>query len=158
MSALATVRPGDWNIPLYLHVLGAMTATGGIVLALVYLTAAWRGESPGLFRAGFRALLYGAIPGYVVMRVGAQWILSKEGLDNLPSDPSWIGIGFGVADFGLLFLLIATITAGVGSRRATAQGAAPGTASAGLKVATGVTALLLLAYVVAVWAMTTKPV
>ena len=39
-------------------------------------------------------LLYGAFPGYIVMRVAAQWIYSKEGLDDLPTDPSWIGIGF----------------------------------------------------------------
>jgi hypothetical protein len=150
VDALATIRPSDWNDPLFFHVLGAMVATGGLVLALVYLAAAWRGDSPELFRAGYKALLYAAVPGYVVMRLAAQWIASKEGLDDLPSDPSWLGIGFIVGDIGLLFLLIATITAGVSSRRG-------GGGTVAIRVSTVCTALLLVAYLVAVWAMTTKP-
>jgi hypothetical protein len=154
VNAFAVVRPDDWNLPLYVHVLGAMMAVGGLLLALVYLAAAWRGQSPESFRAGYRALLFGAIPGYVVMRVGAQWIYSKEGLDDLPTDPNWVGIGFGVADLGLLFLLVATITAGIGSRRAVA-----GTQTRTLPIrgSTVLTGLILVAYVVAIWAMTTKP-
>jgi hypothetical protein len=143
------IRPDDWNLPLFLHVLGAMVATGGLVLALVYLAAAWRGDSPGSLRASYKALLYAAVPGYIVMRGAAQWIVSKEGLED--SDLSWIGIGFAIADMGLLFLLIATITSGVSSRRGS-EGSA-----ASVRVVTFCTALLLVAYVVAVWAMTTKP-
>jgi hypothetical protein len=158
VGALATIRPDDWNLPLFLHVLGAMVAVGGLVLALVYLAAAWRGESATSFRAGYRALLYGAIPGYLVMRIAAQWIYSKEGLDNLPTDPSWVGIGFGVSDAGLLFLLIATITAGVASRRALADGPDAAPRVIGVRVATSLTALMIVAYVIAIWAMTTKPV
>ena len=150
MTELATIRPDDWNIALFLHVLGAMVATGGLVLALVYLAMAWRGESPGIFRNGYKALLYGAVPGYVVMRVAAQWIVSKEGLED--SDLSWLGIGFAAADMGLLFLLIATITAGVSSRRNADGG------NVAIRVSTVATALLLVAYLIAVWAMTTKPV
>jgi hypothetical protein len=157
MSALATIRPDSWNPPLFLHVLGAMVATGGLVLALVYLAAAWRGESASSFRAGYRALLWAAFPGYVVMRLAAQWIYSKEQLDKLPSDPSWVGIGFAVGDMGLLFLLIATITAGVGSRRALAAEGGAATGTLGIRVAATLTALLIVAYVIAVWAMTTKP-
>ena len=41
------------------------------------------------------------------MRVGAQWIYSKEN-DIYPTDPTWVGIGFIVADAGLLILLITT--------------------------------------------------
>jgi hypothetical protein len=159
VEGIAVIRPDSWNLPLYLHVLGAMVAAGSLVLALTYLATAWRGDSARSFRAGFRALLYGAIPGYLVMRVGAQWIYSKEGLDDLPTDPNWIGIGFGVADFGLLLLLIATITAGIGSRRALAGGGEAGAAPrvGGIRVAAGLTAFLVIMYVVAVWAMTTKP-
>jgi hypothetical protein len=151
------VRPDSWNLPLFIHVLGAMLAAGALVLALTYLLAAWRGDSARSFRAGYRTLLYAAIPGYLVMRIGAEWIYSKEGLDDLPTGPNWIGIGFGVADLGLLSLLIATITAGVGSRRALAGPAGAAPRVGGIRVAACLTALLLLAYVVAVWAMTTKP-
>ena len=157
MGGLAIIRPHSWDLPLYLHVLGAMVAVGGLVLALVYLATAWRGESAQSFRAGYRALLWAAIPGYVVMRGAAEWIYSKEQLDKLPSDPSWVGIGFSVADGGLLLLLIATITAGVGSRRALATGEAAAPKTPGIRVAASLTGVMIVAYVIAVWAMTTKP-
>ena len=34
------------------------------------------------------------------MRIGAEWIYSKEQLDDLPDDPAWVGIGFITADGG----------------------------------------------------------
>ncbi len=135
---------------LFVHVLGAMVATGGLVLALIYLSAAWRSESAESFRAGYKALLYAAVPGYIVMRGGAQWVYSEQGWDKVDSDPAWIGIGFIAADAGLLFLAIATITAGVSTRRGDG-----GTVA--VRVATSLTALLLIAYVISVWAMTAKP-
>jgi len=159
VSPLAVVRPDDWNLALFLHVLGAMVVVGGLVLAFVYLAAAWRGDSADSLRAGFKALLWAAIPGYIVMRGGAEWIYSKEHLGDAPSDPSWIGIGFGVADGGLLLLLIATITVGVASRRAVAasdgSAAAPST---GVRVAAVLCGVMLVGYVIAIWAMTAKPV
>ena len=94
MDALATIRPDDWSLPLFLHILGAMVAVGGLVLALAYLAGAWRGRSPESLRAGFRALLWAAIPGFLVMRVAAQWLYVEEHLDDLWTDPDWIGIGF----------------------------------------------------------------
>ena len=137
-----------------------MVLVGALVLALGYLAGAWRGQSADSLRVGFRVLLYGAFPGYIVMRGAAQWIYSKEGLDDLPTDPYWIGIGFAIADVGLLFLLIATIVAGVGSRRARTATAGEGgttTGTTSVRVAAVLTGVLLVAYVVAIWAMTTKP-
>ena len=60
-----------------------------------------------------------ALPGYIVMRIGAQWIYSEAGWDDLPDDaiPAWIGIGFIVADLGALLVLIALIVGGIGVRR-----------------------------------------
>ena len=134
-----------------------MVATGGLVLAFVYFTAAWRGDSARAFRAGFRALLYGAIPGYIVMRGGSEWILSEEGLRDLDPQPEWIGIGYIVADAGLLFLLIATIASGISSRRALAAGDGATTGTGAIRASAVLCGLLLVAYVVAVWAMTVKP-
>ncbi len=94
------------------------------------------------------------------MRLAGQWIYSKEGLDDLPSDPSWIGLGFSIGDGGLLLLVIATVVAGVGARRARtapAGGDAPAEGTTGIRVAAVLTGVLLVAYVVAIWAMTTKP-
>jgi hypothetical protein len=156
VEALAVTRPDDWNVALFFHVLGAMVVVGGVALALVYFAAAWRGQSAQSFRAGFRALLYAAIPGYIVMRGAAEWIYSKEHLADVPTEPDWVGIGYAVADAGLLFLLIATITSGVASRRAVAAEGAPKVL--GIRVSAGLCALLVVAYAIAVWAMTTKPV
>jgi hypothetical protein len=39
------------------------------------------------------------------MRLAGQWIYSKEGWSG-NNDPTWLGIGFGVADAGLLLLLV----------------------------------------------------
>jgi hypothetical protein len=44
------------------------------------------------------------------MRGGAQWISSKEGWSG-HNDPTWLGIGFGVADGGLVVLLAALAVA-----------------------------------------------
>jgi hypothetical protein len=53
MSLLAAVRPDDWNLPLFLHVLGAMTLVGGVVLVVVSLVGA-RGEGGAAsLRLGF---------------------------------------------------------------------------------------------------------
>ena len=51
------------------------------------------------------------------MRIGAQWIYSKEGLDDAPVEAAWTGIGFLVADGGALLLLIALIVGGIGVYR-----------------------------------------
>ena len=156
---MAAIRPDDWNLALFLHVLGAMVVVGGLVLALVYLAGAWRGQSAAALRVGYRSLLYAAIPGYIVMRGSAQWIYAKEHLDELPSDPDWIGIGFMVGDAGILLLIAATIVSGVASRRARTAGAtdAPPSGAGSVRVTTVLVSLLLIAYLVAIWAMTTKP-
>ena len=148
---IALVRPDDWNFPLLLHVAGAMLLVGSLVTAAALLLLAWRGDSPGLIRLGFRTLLIAAFPSYVLMRVGAEWINSKE---NIPDEADWIGIGYITADGGLLFLLISTILAGVAARRA---GRRPGGGGTLGRVATVLTLIVLAAYVVAVWAMTAKP-
>jgi len=92
-----------------------------------------------------------ALPAYVVMRIGAEWIASKEDVDD---DAAWIGIGYLTADLGLLVLLVTTILAGLAARRL--RRAAGGRSILG-RVAAVLTLVLVAAYVVAVWAMTAKP-
>lgn len=148
---LAIIRPDAWNFPLLLHVLGAMLMVGSLVLAGSALAVAWRGGGDAMVRLGYRALLLGVVPSWILMRAGAEWIASKEGLEN--SDVSWIGIGFSTADGGAALIIIATILAGLGMRRAARK---PG--STGLGRASAVlVAVLVVAYIVALWAMTTKP-
>jgi hypothetical protein len=158
VDALAILRPDDWNLALFLHVLGAMVMVGALVLALGYLASAWRAGSVDGLRYGYRILLAVGIPAFLVMRLAGQWVYAKEHLDDLPSAPAWLDIGFSISDIGLLFLIVATAVAGVGARRASPAGSdGPGPGTAGTRVAAVLTALLLVAYVVAIWAMTTKP-
>jgi hypothetical protein len=149
---LAVVRPDSWNIPLFLHVAGAMVLVGAMVVVAWALVMAWRGDAAGFTRLAFRTLLYVAIPSFLVMRVGAQWIADKEKLED--ADLAWVDIGFGVSDFGLLLLIAATITAGLGARK---LGREPGGISGNARAAAVLTMIPLVLYIVAIWAMTTKP-
>jgi hypothetical protein len=151
-EAARGLRPGNEHLPLFVHVLGAMIMVGGFVLAFTSLGSSIRNGGQ-ISRLGFRALLYGALPGYIVMRVGAQWIYDKEFPGNPSKDPSWIGIGFGVADGGLLLLLIALLLSGLGLRRARRGGGGGGLVTA----STVLVALILVTDLIAIFAMTTKP-
>jgi hypothetical protein len=149
IADVVTTRPDAAEFWLFLHILGGMVAVGGLALCLVSLAAAWRTGSPALTRLGWRALLYGAIPGYIVLRVSAQFLLDKEGLED--ADLAWIDIGFMVTDMGVLLLIIAGVLVGRAARRG------EGGPAIGARVATGLVSVLLVAYLVAIWAMTTKP-
>jgi hypothetical protein len=149
MTVLAAIRPDSWNFPLFLHVLGAMILVGGTLTAAASLVFA-RGEAA--LRLGYWSLLAVALPGYIVMRIGAEWTYSKEGLDDAPDDPAWVGIGYVVADAAALLLLIALILGGIGVYRLRSD-----RGSGLLKASLGISVLLLAAYVVAIWAMGAKP-
>ena len=152
MMVLA-IRPDSWNFPLLLHVGGAMALVASVTVAAVALLQGWRstGDSAAsLKRFGARTLLYAAIPSFFVMRIAAEWVLSREGLDN--SNASWIGDGFITADGGGVLLLITTIVANIAVRRD------PDTGLGKLaKVGASLSFVMIAIYVFAVWAMTTKP-
>jgi len=150
--SIAAVRPDSWNFPLLLHVLGAMVLVALLAVAAVVLSAALRSDDrAAALRLAFRTLLIGAIPAYLVMRVGAEWVASKENLED--ADFAWINIGYSVADGGLLVLIVMTVLAGLASRRAK-RGDAP---SGLVRWANGLALLLIVAYAVALWAMASKP-
>ena len=147
---LASIRPDSLNLPLFLHVFGAMVLVGGL---LVTATAAFvaRGDVRVL-RIGYKTLLFVCLPGYIVMRIGAEWTYAREHLGDVGSDPAWIAIGYITADVGALLLLIALILGGIGLRRA--RNGAAGMLRASLVLSV----ILLAAYVVTIWAMGAKPV
>jgi uncharacterized membrane protein YhaH (DUF805 family) len=152
-SVLAAVRPDSWNFPLFVHVLGAMILVGGLLTGASVLAFA-RGDVRSL-RLGYWTLLLVAFPGYIVMRIGAQWIYSESVYDDLPEgvdDPAWIGIGFIVADVGALLVLVALILGGIGVRRLR-----DGKGTGLLKAAMVIAWIVLAAALVAVWAMSGKP-
>lgn len=152
-SLLAAVRPDEQNFPLLLHVLGATILIGGLVTGAGALAYA-RGDARFL-RLGYWTLLAVGLPGFVLMRIGAQWIYSKQGWDDLPEgvdEPAWLGIGWITADLGGIAFLVTLVLGGVGVYRLR-QGH-----GAGLLKATLVLALVLLAvWTIAVWAMSGKP-
>ena len=146
MSVLSAIRPDDWNFPLFVHVLSAMVLFGAVVLAALSVA----GNSQAGLRLGFRALLVGAIPAWIAMRLSAQWIASKEGLlEEDVEAPAWVDIGFITSEGSFIFLVAATVCAGIASRRER---------GGGLRTATVVlVGITIVAYVVALWAMSTKP-
>jgi hypothetical protein len=149
---LADIRPDSWNFPLLLHVAGAMILVGGVLTTASALLVG--GGDGRLIRLGYRALLVVALPGYVLMRGGAQWLADKEGYSEKGApEPGWLGIGYIVADLGALLLLIALVVGGIGASRVR-----KGRGGEGLLKATMVISIVLLVgYTVAVWAMASKP-
>jgi hypothetical protein len=146
----AIVRPDSWNLPLFVHVAGAMLLVAALVVVAVLSAGALRrGDgAAALARLSFRGLLIGVIPGYLVMRVGSEWGASEEAV----GDPGWVGIGYATADGGLLLILIATGLAWRAARRAGPEG------GGGMgRAVTVLVGIALVAYLVAIWAMTTKP-
>ena len=149
MSWLAAIRPDDWNLALFVHVLGAMILVGGVLTAASALVFA-RG-SVAMLRMGYFSLLAVALPGWILMRIGAQWIYDKEGFEG-GEEPTWLAIGWATADPGGALLLAGLIVGGVGVRRL-----GDGAGSALLKATMAISLVLLAAYVVAIWAMSGKP-
>ena len=147
MSLLATIRPDDWNLALFLHVLAAFVMVGALVTAAAYLFAARRDGSLELTRAGFRSLLIAALPAFIAMRLSAQWLVSKEGLED--AELAWLDFGFITTDVGLLVLVGATVAAGLAVRRA--EGVR------GVALAAWLVTVLIAVYAVVIWMMATKP-
>ncbi len=130
------------KFPLFLHVLSAMVLVGTLVLAATAVAA-------DNYRLGRRALLFAAIPSWIVMRVAAQWTYSEQGWDEVDPEPAWIGIGFATSERTFLLMVAATVCAWRDARRGE---------GGGLRTATLILlGIVLLVYVVTVWAMTTKP-
>jgi hypothetical protein len=153
MITLALLRADNTIVPLFLHIAGAMVLVGALTLSAASLVGAWRNGSAALTRLGYMSLFYGALPGYIVFRIGAEWIADKEGYSD--SNLTWIGIGYGVSDIGFLLLIVSLVICGVGVRRINRGDKASATSA---RIVAGLVSLVLVAYLVAVWAMTTKPV
>jgi hypothetical protein len=150
LDVALVIRPDEWNFPLFLHVVGAMILVGGLLACVVAIVRS-RGEA-SLLRTGYFSLLAIALPGWILMRVGAEWIYDKEGWADAADEPAWLGIGFITADLGGVLLLAALICGWIGIRRLRAGG------GAGLLKAVNILSVIaLVAYVVAVWAMGGKP-
>jgi hypothetical protein len=150
MSVLAAVRPDSWNLPLLIHVVGAMLIVAVLVTVAALLLASRRGDGAALSRVGFRVLLWAGIPSFLMMRVGAELIAAEA---DVSDESAWIGIGYITSDLGLLLIIVSTVCAGIGARRLARAGGGERVTA----VAAWLTLAVLAAFVVAIWAMTTKP-
>jgi hypothetical protein len=153
VTTLGAIRPDEWNFPLFVHVLGAMILVGGLLTGAGILAFA-RGEASFL-RLGYWSLLAVSLPGWVIMRIGAQWIYTEEDWDKLAEgvdEPGWLSTGAFIGDVGGLVLLVSLAVGGLGVYRLR-EGRGAGL----LKATLVLSIILLVAYVVAVWAMTGKP-
>jgi hypothetical protein len=126
-----------------------MLLVAGLVAGVSALALA-RG-SDRVLRLGYFSLLAVSLPGWILMRAGAEWIYSKEGFSG-SDDPAWLVVGYVTAEGGGVLLLVSLIVGGVGVRRLRA-----GRGGTLLRVSMALAALVIAAYVVAVWAMGAKP-
>ena len=153
-NVLAAIRPDDQSFALLLHLVGATVVFGALLTSATSLALA-RGDTR-LLRLGYFSLLLVGLPGLILLRLAGEWLYRLQNWDELPEqidEPAWLGIGFLVADGGGLLFLLALALGGVGIYRLR-----NGKGGTGLLKATMVLALILIvAYVVAVWAMTGKP-
>jgi hypothetical protein len=149
MMPLALIRPSDWNLPLFVHVLGAIVLVGSMFALVLLALASRRGANTAMFaRLAFRSTLFVVVPAWIVMRVGANWIEGKE-YPSGTGEPGWLGVGFAVADPGIIILIVLGI---LGWRSVKAGGG--GWAATATTVIAG---LYLIALGVAMFAMSAKP-
>jgi hypothetical protein len=125
LTVLAAIRPDAWNLPLFLHVLGAV-ATFGTVAAVAVLSFAAQRQPPAraqlLRRSSLWTGLLGVIPAFILMRAGAQWIVDKE-YPGGHNEPGWVGVGYIVTEPGAILVLVMLILAWVATRRPTFRAA-----------------------------------
>jgi hypothetical protein len=152
VAAFQFPREDSWDFPLFVHIVGAVLFAGGVFSCAAILGFA-RGDSRFL-RLGYWTLVAVALPGYIVLRVGAEWINSKEGWDDVPDDlvPDWLDIGYIIADLAALLLLLSLIAGGVGVYRMR-----DGKGTRLLTTTLALSVVMLAASLVAVWAMAGKP-
>ena len=153
MGVIAIIRPNEWELPLFVHVLGALALIGALTFSAVVLFSAWRDRSEANVRLALRSLTFGVLPSWLVLRVSAEWLAEEEGYSDLDDPPDWIEIGYIVGDAGFLLILIPTLLAWAALRKARTE-TRPG---ATVSVAAVLIALALVANLIALWAMTTKP-
>jgi len=92
--------------PLFLHVLGAMTTVGAILTVVVLSYVSWSRPDAAFLRRATLTTLLTTIPFYILLRVFAEVMYSKEKDGFGGNDPTWVGIGYITSDAGFLVLLI----------------------------------------------------
>ena len=145
---LAAIRPDSWNLPLFLHVLGAMLTFGATATVAILAFAGRRGipeRALWLRRLAFMVGLLVLVPAWFLLRIPAQWIDNKEfGKD----EPGWVGVGYPVTEGGAVLIIVMLILAWFSYRKFESRAAA---------VVPWLPTIFLVALGVAWFAMTAKP-
>jgi hypothetical protein len=144
---LALIRPDGWNLPLFLHVFGAIVVVGATATLAIAGFASRRNaeHNPLLARTIARAFILGVLPSWILMRVAAEWVHSKE-FPSGAEQPGWIGVGYIVSDGTAVLLIVTGILAGLSVRRGRVLLAVPILAT-----------ICVLGYAFAWFAMSGKP-
>jgi hypothetical protein len=157
-DALADLRPNNFNFALFIHVLGATILVGGVLTAASAFAFA-RGSVRQL-RFGWFVLLFVALPGLALAKLGATAIWNKESAHSFigsafphSDDPRWIEIGGTALDGGGVGLVLALILGWIGLRRMREGKGGEGY----LKLTMLISFALLAGYFLAIWAMAGKP-
>ena len=166
---LAKLRPDSWNLPLLIHVAGAMILVGGVLGATAALGLA-RGDERKL-KLGYYSLLFVALPGLVLTKIGATALWSKYSEHSFigaafphSDDPRWIQIGGTALDGGGGLVVLALILGWFGLRRLDGKTdfvaklpiVGKWSGATYLRLTMIISIALLAAYVLAIWAMSTK--
>jgi hypothetical protein len=138
-------RPDSWDLPLFLHVLGALVLFGSTATVAIVGFAGKKGSEHGrlLSRVALQTFLFGIVPAWILMRLAGGWLADKE----FPKDePGWVDVGFVVSEPGAVLLIVVGILTWLSVRRGRMVLAVPLLAS-----------LYLVALGVAWFAMSAKP-
>jgi hypothetical protein len=146
---VAVLQPDSGNLPLFLHVLGATVLFGATATVAIagFAGRRWREHAPLLSRIVLRTWLLAVVPSWILMRIAAEWILSKEFPDD--KTPGWVDVGFIVSEAGGILLLVVGLLAWLSAR-----GKGGGRAGA---VVPWLASIYVLAVGIAVFAMSGKP-
>ena len=142
----ALIRPDSWDLPLFLHVFGAILVFGTTAtLAIAGFATRRNTEHDALLaRTVAWTFLLGVLPTWLLMRIGAEWIRSKEFPGG--GEPGWVGVGYVVSDGTAVLLIVTGILAWLSVRRGRVLLAVPILAT-----------ICVLAYAIAWFAMSGKP-
>jgi hypothetical protein len=148
MSLLAALRPDAVNLPLFVHVLGAMVMVGAAATVVRMAFVSEPTEAAAVMRRLVtRSLLLVALPAWLVMRVGAEWVRIEE-LGEAGGDLFWLELGYITAEGGGFFLLAGIVLAWRGSRSGRPRLD---------KAAAILVGIAVIVWVITAWAMAAKP-
>ena len=159
MTPIAAIRPDSVNLPLFLHVFGAMVLMGTLFAVVLAIALSTRDGSAavGLRRLALKTVVMGVLPSFIVMRVAAQWTVSEENLPPAVEDQTWLTIGYITGELGIPLVLASVVLAAVGLKRLRTEGAGDDAGAGQARAVQVIGIIMIVAYLVTIWARAAKP-